>query len=87
MPNGGSPTPGWYLGIYTLTTVSETGRTDTICLLPPCHSILIFLRQEITEEPFLLGLENPKMRLNGRSGVCVRDSQEANEKIDLSVEL
>lgn len=71
MPDEGSPTPGWYLGVYMLTpTVSEAGRTDAICLLPPCHSILIFLTQEIIEEPFFLGLENLKTRLSGRHGIC-----------------
>lgn len=54
-------------------TVSETGRVDTICSPPPPshHSVLLFHSQGITEEPLVLGLENPRMKISGGGGVCV----------------
>lgn len=46
------------------------------------NPILLFHKQGIIEEPLLLGLENPKMKIRGRSGVCVLGvgSQGANKK-------
>lgn len=50
------------------------------------NSILLFHRQGIMEKPLFLGLENPKMKISRRSGMCVRVSQGANDKMVFSFE-